>query len=165
MVSEWMLIVILVAGALLPITGFWIRRPDLQHRWSMLLVGVWILSPVACLLAVFTYCGRPVQIDDLPVDRPVQMVADDYIGSNTCLSCHPQEHRSWQQSYHRGMTQVVSPQTVLADFQDEAGYDKVLTTIDGRDYVIGRRDDQYQVTMTPRGFRAVTRPLVMSTGS
>ncbi|MFP6604878.1 MAG: multiheme c-type cytochrome [Pirellulaceae bacterium] len=165
MVSEWMLIVILVAGALLPITGFWIRRPELQHRWSMLLVGVWILSPVACLLAVFTYCGRPVQIDDLPADRPVQMVADDYIGSNTCLTCHPQEHGSWQQSYHRGMTQVVSPQTVLTDFQDEAGYDKVLTTLDGRDYVIGRRDDQYLVTLTPRGFRTVTRPLVMSTGS
>ena len=65
MVSEWMLIVILVAGALLPITGFWIRRPEIQHRWSIFLVGVWILSPVACLLAVFVFCGKPVQIEDL----------------------------------------------------------------------------------------------------
>ena len=165
MLSEWMLIAILVAGALLPIAGFWVRRPEIQQRWSMFLVGTWVLSPVACLLTVFMVCGQPVQIDELPADRPVQFVTDDYVGSNTCRTCHPQEHRSWHQSYHRGMTQVVSPETVVADFQDEDGYDKVLTTIDGRDYVIGRRDDQFMVTLTPRGFHTVTRPLVMSTGS
>ncbi|MCP4816034.1 MAG: hypothetical protein GY888_26250, partial [Planctomycetaceae bacterium] len=132
--------------------SLWLQRLSREHHsWSTMIVGLWTLAPLACLLAVYLYCGRPVLIEDLPPDRPVQVLADDYVGSKACLNCHTQQHESWSGSYHRGMTQVVSPETVLGEFQDEGGYDKVLTTFDGRDYIISRRGDQFGVTLTPRG--------------
>ncbi len=167
MVAEWILIIVLVAGALLPIVSLGLQRLSQdQHSWSTLMVGLWAFTPPACLLAVYLYCGRPVLIEDLPPDRPVQVLVDDYVGSKACLNCHARQHESWSGSYHRGMTQVVNPETVLGEFQDEAGYDKILTTFDGRDYIISRRGDQYGVTLTPRGYhKPISRPLVMSTGS
>ena len=166
MVAEWILMIVLLAGAVLPLLGVAIRRLAHRRHWATMLVGLWVLTPAVCLLAVYRYCGRPVTIEDLPADRPVQVASDGYVGSKACLHCHVQQHASWSQSYHRGMTQLVNPDTVLGSFADEGGYDKVLTTLDERDYVISRRDDQYGVTLIPRGYpQSITRPLVMSTGS
>ena len=165
MLSEWILIIILMAAALLPIAGFWFCRSTNRPAWANSLLGLWVGAPLACLLVAFQYCGRTTQVEDLPADRPVQVPKDGYVGSRSCLNCHPQQHASWHQSYHRGMTQVISPETVLAQFQDEEGYPKVLTTADKRDYLITRRDDEYWVRLTPPGSRTMDVRLVMSTGS
>ena len=39
-----------------------------------------------------------------------------YVSSNTCQSCHPREHASWQMSYHRTMTQYATPDSVRGPF-------------------------------------------------
>jgi hypothetical protein len=41
-----------------------------------------------------------------------------YETSSRCVKCHPDHHRSWQATYHRTMTQDVSPTAVLGDFDD-----------------------------------------------
>ena len=39
-----------------------------------------------------------------------------YVTSDACVSCHPEQHSTWHDSYHRTMTQVASPETVVASF-------------------------------------------------
>ncbi|HEY3855614.1 MAG TPA: multiheme c-type cytochrome [Verrucomicrobiae bacterium] len=41
-----------------------------------------------------------------------------YVSSAACKECHVQQYDSWWRSYHRQMTQVVSPATVKADFNN-----------------------------------------------
>lgn len=53
-----------------------------------------------------------------PTSRPVERLGDGYVGSGTCTKCHPGEHASWQQSFHRTMTQSVSRPALRAIFDD-----------------------------------------------
>jgi hypothetical protein len=46
--------------------------------------------------------------------RPIQLEGDGYVSSATCQACHPSQYASWHRSYHRTMTQLVTPGTVLA---------------------------------------------------
>ena len=48
--------------------------------------------------------------------RPVQVAADGYVSSRTCRSCHPSQYATWSGSFHRTMTQLASPESVVADF-------------------------------------------------
>src|SRR5262245_55955390 len=51
-------------------------------------------------------------------NRPIQVPADGYVSSRACQACHPSQYASWHRSYHRTMTQVATPQTVAARFDD-----------------------------------------------
>src|SRR5262245_12526530 len=48
--------------------------------------------------------------------RPIQIAGDGYVSSQTCRACHPSQYASWHASYHRTMTQVATPATVLTRF-------------------------------------------------
>src|SRR5215472_16913430 len=48
--------------------------------------------------------------------RPVQVESQRYVSSNECRSCHPREYESWFSSYHRTMTQLAAPETVMGRF-------------------------------------------------
>ncbi|MEM7409322.1 MAG: multiheme c-type cytochrome [Myxococcota bacterium] len=50
--------------------------------------------------------------------RPVAVDEDGYVASETCRACHPSQYETWHASHHRTMTQVVSEDTVIADFDD-----------------------------------------------
>ena len=50
--------------------------------------------------------------------RPVEIPSDGYVGSDACRECHAHEHKTWHASYHRTMTQVACPDTVIGDFDD-----------------------------------------------
>ena len=41
--------------------------------------------------------------------RPTLTRDGGYLTSNACGECHPKQHASWHQSFHRTMTQVASP--------------------------------------------------------
>jgi len=41
-----------------------------------------------------------------------------YVGSQECRECHEREHRSWHASYHRRMTQVAGPESIIGDFSE-----------------------------------------------
>ena len=68
---------------------------------------------------------------------------DDYIGAQTCVTCHQEQHKSWFTSYHRTMTQMASPVAIQADF-DSRELKAGQTT-----YKIFMRDDQYWVRTPP----------------
>jgi hypothetical protein len=50
--------------------------------------------------------------------RPIQVAADGYVTSSACQACHPSQYASWHRSYHRTMTQVATPESVAARFDD-----------------------------------------------
>lgn len=49
-------------------------------------------------------------------ELPILSRAPEYVSSNQCIACHPGEHASWHRTYHRTMTQVASPETVMGEF-------------------------------------------------
>jgi predicted CXXCH cytochrome family protein len=65
-----------------------------------------------------------------------------YVRSDRCLACHPSEYTTWHDSFHRTMTQVASPETVLGKFDGRE------LSLNGEKYVVGRDDRDYWVEMT-----------------
>ena len=89
-----------------------------------LLVQSWLTLPPAVTSADLPYKGRP-----------------GYIGSDSCRTCHAEQHQSWHRSYHRTMTQVASPDAVIPSF------DEVHLSAYGRDYHLSRQGDSFLVDM------------------
>lgn len=123
-----------------------------------------VLAAVLCSTAGFLFYKRetPVPVNAIPrVDR-----TGEYVSANTCKKCHPGAHASWHDTFHRTMTQVVSPKTVAGDF-------------DGRDYKVDditynfyRDGDLFMVDAKKKNTLGKVRSLphfprrvVMSTGS
>jgi hypothetical protein len=87
-----------------------------------------------------------------------------YAGSGVCLSCHPYQHATWHASYHRSMTQVATPQTILAPF------DGIELSLEGVTWRPERRGDTFWVQGRERvpntdRFAEFERRIVMTTGS
>jgi predicted CXXCH cytochrome family protein len=86
-------------------------RPGL-HPWLLawLLVGLFLLGP----------CNASVA-DWLAADLLAPQLRDDsgWAGSDTCLTCHTDHHRSWSRTWHRTMTQQASPATVVGQFDGQ----------------------------------------------
>ena len=72
---------------------------------------------------------------------PQQSQQGGFVSSESCRECHKQEHSSWHDSFHRTMTQVATPETVVGSF------DNVTLNSRGRDYHLKRRGDEFLVTM------------------
>lgn len=51
--------------------------------------------------------------------RPVQRTSDGYVQGDACKECHPGNHESWHQSYHRTMTQLADPSIVMGKFDGQ----------------------------------------------
>ncbi len=51
-----------------------------------------------------------------PESRPVADPQPPYVSSAECRACHPGNYASWHASYHRTMTQVPGPHSVIGDF-------------------------------------------------
>ncbi len=106
----------------------------------------------------------PAQPDDMPLEQ----LSGDYKSSTRCRTCHPDQYESWDHTYHRTMTQRVSPESVIGDFSDvqlEFGVGSYrMFEEDGVFYgdmaapgwVRGRRQE---------GKKRVTVPLRLATGS
>ena len=70
----------------------------------------------------------------LPRDRTLVVEEADYASSRGCRACHPSEYESWHRSYHRTMTQRVTPNSVLAPWRGD------LST-EGRRYSLLRKGE------------------------
>ena len=100
--------------------------------------------------------------------RPSEQLADGYVSSSECQSCHPRNFQTWHSSYHRTMTQIASPETIHGDFSVAA------MNFEGRYYELQRRSDQFWVVMDdpdlpldpndPLATR-IERPIALVTGS
>lgn len=96
-------------------------------------------------------------------DRPLRVVdsEDGYVGSEACRSCHPAEHASWHGSFHRTMTQVVSRDALVPEF------DRLELDWFGEPVVLEWRGDELWTKFVRRGGRPgpVERPIAQLTGS
>ena len=72
---------------------------------------------------------------------PYRRDDDEYVGSASCRECHADEHKSWHASYHRSMTQLMSPETVQAAFDGQAH------EFQGERFTLHRRGDEYWTTI------------------
>ena len=53
-------------------------------------------------------------------DRPLDDAIPGYVTSRSCKACHPSEYATWHASFHRTMTQVPGPETLLPKFDGRA---------------------------------------------
>ena len=135
------LCIALVAGALLPLLATLGKRFSHSRLISALTVCLWILIPCLAVTTAFYFRGWNYQVHVQPTNRPIEVSSNGYVSSNTCRSCHPNQHATWHQSYHRTMTQVAAPATVIADFNDR------LLSLGEKDYLLRRKDDRFFVNM------------------
>ncbi len=110
---------------------------------------------------------QPAANDDVPDGRPLEVSGDGYVTSGACRSCHPDQYASWFASYHRTMTQIASPESVVAPF------DATRLEAYGRSYRLERHGDDFWVEMDDPAWPdadgetppRVRRRIVMTTGS
>jgi hypothetical protein len=124
--------------------------------WLILLAGVsWTASS--------RLTPQEPNVDPDAKARPTEIAARGYVSSRTCGACHPNDHASWDASYHSRMTQRAVPGAVLAPFDD------VALESEGRSVRLERRGENYWANFAARaekdGVESDWRQIVLSTGS
>ncbi len=101
------------------------------------------IGVAGCVLlsAVVALAWTPAEDFQLENYVPRQVELEGYVSSKSCRSCHPDQYDSWHKTYHRTMTQVASPKSVVAPF------DPVTLQVHGREFSVERRSDEFWVTM------------------
>lgn len=86
--------------------------------------------------------------------------AEDWTGSGTCLTCHRDNHRSWQATYHSRMTQWSAPSTVQGEFDGQ------IVEYFGQKVRLEREGDRYFMSQLDDQERMIKRlPVIRTTGS
>ena len=75
-----------------------------------------------------------------PQNRPIMAQEGNYVTSNSCRACHPGNYASWHASFHRTMTQVATPATLIPDARN------VELSFAGRQYKLEHRGDKIFVS-------------------
>ncbi|HKU39652.1 MAG TPA: multiheme c-type cytochrome [Polyangiales bacterium] len=122
---------------------------------KVVVVATGVLALSAAVLLQAAGAGRARDASER--NRPRAVLDADYVSSAECKSCHPQQYDSWFSSYHRRMTQLATPDSVIGEF-------------DGRDldgYRISRVGDRYFVDVPAlrSGEQPARRPISLVTGS
>jgi predicted CXXCH cytochrome family protein len=92
------------------------------HRRRRLGATIALVGAVLLAACGITFVRPPWQqhgasLDaDLKQALPRMNAASSFASSSQCRECHPQEYSSWHASYHRQMTQVAQPKSVLGTF-------------------------------------------------
>lgn len=147
---EGLLVAACLGCAMLPMVRLLPRRPS---RWlAIAVVAVWsgaVVWGTASLQSPDRFA-----VAKAPENRPieVQRIGQGYVSSRTCRSCHPQEHASWHGSFHRRMTELVTPEAVVADF------DNVELQDDDHRYRLSRHGDEFWVEIEPLATAPETAP-------
>ena len=92
-----------------------VRLVEHDPRPNLLLAISVVLGSAAVAVALVTFRLGTVSETDV-TNRPIQIAEGGYVSSDACQACHPQQYHSWHRSYHRTMTQVATPNTVIANF-------------------------------------------------
>ena len=152
-IGQTVLLASVLAAALIPLALRFSRR------WSIAIVAsacLWLAT--VAVLSWTTAAPSSAKTLDLSL-RPNIAKDEGYVSSNTCRACHPDQYESWHGSYHRSMTQVATPETVVGDFDDVSvnGY--------GMQYHLSTKDGEFFAQMDPRMSSPEPRKVVMTTGS
>lgn len=144
---EWLIFVVALGCGLIPI----LRHFGLAPR----LVILCFLLGAATVAAAITLSKRQETRTRIARERlqttPSGDRGEGFVRSETCASCHPREHQTWFKSYHRTMTQVASPETVLGQFND------VELEWAGSRYKLGQDNEGYFVEMDDPLWRSRAR--------
>jgi predicted CXXCH cytochrome family protein len=99
-----------------------------------------VAAAIACAGLGASLVG-PRRKDEPP--PPVRStVADGYVTSRPCRSCHPREYETWRKTYHRTMTRVARGSDVAAPIEHPVPF-----TLDGRSYGLRREGEQMWATL------------------
>jgi predicted CXXCH cytochrome family protein len=131
---------VLALAALLAIAGaVLLERERRRAGVSVLLVGLVVLLVDAAVgIASRTEAAGRTEAA-LARGVPATRSSQGYVTSQDCRACHPSQYASWHRTYHRTMTQVATPDSVVADFSDR-------WHSDGHErYRVFRRADEYWV--------------------
>ncbi len=137
-----------------------------QRNLAMLLV---VTVSFSIALTARSLWVMPLSEAETPF-RPIAIPKDGFISSDSCQSCHQREYETWHDSYHRKMTQLASPESVLGEFVDENG-EGVQLELDGKTFDLGIEDGTHYVELDaprpgPGGkYERVRRPILVTTGS
>lgn len=83
-----------------------------SRAWPLVLGGAVLVTVASAAV------WRPAKANsESTAGAPRQGTTVGYIGAAACLPCHPAEHASFGRTWHRTMTQVATPATVLAPFE------------------------------------------------
>ena len=162
----WILAIILLALGLGPILGMTKKKWLVLASPFCIVGGLWLL--IRSVLPGYALLDAPKV-----ANPPNQIAADGFVTSETCQSCHPRKYKTWHASYHRTMTQVADPESIIGRFDGQpleasvrVGGSKGLFTF----YPV-RRGDQFLFEMNvPRanwfsGRSKIETPVVLTTGS
>ena len=164
--SEIILAAAIFALALLPVAWHVWKTASLPV--GMVTCALYLVATASMAWAVMSY--RPEVVPEAEHDnRPIQVNEPGFASSKACKSCHPGQYAMWYASYHRSMTQLVAPNTVVGGFDRDV-------ELYGITFHLERRGDEYWIDMPApaslqfepsetKTTRRVQRRLIMSTGS
>lgn len=104
------LLVALIALA----AGFLVWRARPAGVGPRLAAGALMVVAVSTAGAAFGWRARPREVSTA---RPLVQTDEGYVGSASCRSCHPEEHATWRESFHRTMSQLATRDSVVARFE------------------------------------------------
>lgn len=112
----------------------------------------WAIAAGFLVVAAAAVALRPREEVESPVVRqvPERVREEGFVSSQACRACHPSEWASWQQSFHRSMTQVATKDNILADFDEQ------VLEARGRTYRLERRGDEAWVSMVDPAYDLAT---------
>lgn len=146
--------------------GLVLAATAVRHRRTRGIAQILILAVATAFAATAWSVREPPPLETDITFRPIEDPTDGYVTSDTCRSCHPEQHATWMSTYHRTMTQQASPESILGDFNN------VTLTLDGEEYRLFRQGNAF-VVERPAAPEAIERgapprtiaPIVMVTGS
>ena len=113
-----------------------------MNAWEVLVCLLLLLAAcTVCLLRSASW-QEPQATVNLTSQVPEQVHDNDFVSSQSCRSCHPEQHASWHRTFHRTMTQLALPTAIVpsADFEQERQL-KINTVI----HTLKRKGDQFWV--------------------
>jgi len=96
-----------------------------------------------------------------PGNRPIVAQEASYVTSNSCRACHPGNYTSWHTSFHRTMTQVATPDSLIPPAKGAE------LSFAGRQYKLERKGDKIYVAdrSLSESDYGPSREVVLLTGS
>ncbi len=110
MTVEHILVGAVLAAGILPL---WIAK---RRRISAVLGTVAVAAVFVFTLSLLFRSNDAGTGEAANSGRPIEVRSDGYVSSRTCRACHARQYATWHESYHRTMTQVADPDTVVGRF-------------------------------------------------
>ncbi len=126
-------------------------KPGNLQRYARVIVALLMVATAASVwMRAKDSEHRRVQNSELYAATPSASNEYGYVSSDRCMACHPGEHQSWHDSFHRTMTQVATPETVLGDFNVSLPYFGKTFNLhrEGDGFYIGEKRGRARVVQT-----------------